>query len=248
VIDIHCHLLPGIDDGATTIEQSLALARYAVADGITHMVVTPHIQVGAYDNNLATISAAFELFVSSLEEAGIELNVAMAAEIRLCPEILPILKQGNLPLFISPEGKQALLLELPHSHVPPGTEQALKCVLAQDIGVVIVHPERNKEIMLDYNKVKAFIDLGCMLQLTSGSVSGRFGKPPRMAAEYMLQHGWVDLLASDAHNLQHRPPQLSDGKQAAAAIIGEDRAHELVFETPWKIVGGMFGSSGYCLS
>jgi len=246
MIDIHCHLLPGIDDGATTIEQSLALARYAAADGITHMVVTPHIQPGTYANNLTTISAAFELFMAGLEEAGIDLNVAMAAEVRLCPEILPMLEQGNLPLFVSPEGKQTLLLELPHSHVPPGTEEAVKLLLAQDIGVVIVHPERNKEIMLDYNKVEVFIGLGCMLQLTSGSVSGRFGKPPYMAAKHMLQQGWVDLLASDAHNLQYRPPQLSDGKQAAAAIIGEDRAHELVFETPWKIVGGMFGSSGYC--
>jgi protein-tyrosine phosphatase len=242
VIDIHCHLLPGIDDGAATIEQSLALARYAVADGITHMVVTPHIQLGAYDNSLATISAAFELFVAGLEKSGIELNVAMAAEVRLCPEMLPMLEQENLPLFVSPEGKQTLLLELPHSHVPPGTEQALKCLLAQDVGIVIVHPERNKEIMLDCNKVEAFIGLGCMLQLTSGSVSGRFGNPPRMAAEYMLQHGWVDLLASDAHNLQFRPPQLSDGKRAAAAIIGEDKAHELIFENPWKVVGGMFGS------
>lgn len=246
MIDIHCHLLPGLDDGPSTMEKSLALARYAVVDGITHMVVTPHIQIGTYDNNLSSISAAFELFVASLEEAGIELNVAMAAEVRLCPEILSILEQGNLPLYISPEGKQTLLLELPHSHLPPGTDQALKCVLAQGIGVVIVHPERNKEIMLDYNKVEAFIDMGCMLQLTSGSLSGRFGEPPRMAAEHMLQHGWVDLLASDAHNLQYRPPQLSDGKQAAAAIIGEDRADKLVFENPWKVVGGMFDSSGYC--
>ncbi len=243
MIDAHCHLLPGVDDGAATIKQSLELARYAVADGITHMVVTPHIQIGTYDNNLTTISAAFEVFVAGLEEAGIELNVAMAAEIRLCPEIISVLEQGNLPLFVGPEGKQTLLLELPHSHVPPGTEQALKCLLAQDIGVVIAHPERNKEIMLDCNKLEAFIDLGCMIQLTSGSVSGRFGNPPRMAAKHILQQGWGDLLASDAHNLQYRPPQLSDGKRAAAAIIGEDRAHELVFETPWKIVGGMFGSS-----
>ena len=243
MIDIHSHLLPSIDDGAATIKQSLELARYAVADGITHMVVTPHIQIGTYDNSLTTISAAFEVFVGGLEEAGIELNVAMAAEIRLCPEILSVLEQGNLPLFVGPEGKQTLLLELPHSHVPPGTEQALKYLLAQDIGVVIAHPERNKEIILDCNKLEAFIDLGCMLQLTSGSVCGRFGKPPRMAAKHILQQGWGGLLASDAHNLQYRPPQLSDGRREAAAIIGEDRAHELVFETPWKLVGGMFGSS-----
>jgi len=91
MFDIHCHLLPGIDDGATTLEQSLDLARFAVADGITHTVTTPHIQPGVYDNNLATITDAFKLFQAALIDNNIDLHVAMAAEIRLCPEILPML-------------------------------------------------------------------------------------------------------------------------------------------------------------
>jgi protein-tyrosine phosphatase len=240
VIDIHCHLLHGIDDGASTVEQSLELARYAVADGITHMVLTPHIQPGVYDNSLLTISETFELFVASLNENSISLNVSMAAEVRICPEILPMLEKETLPLFVSPEGKRTLLLELPHSHVPPGTDKMLKWLLDNDVGVLIAHPERNKEIMQNFSRVKTLVDLGCMLQLTSGSVSGQFGIAPRMAAEYILQQGWANILASDAHNLRSRPPQLSDGKVAAAVITGARKAYELVCESPWKVAGGMF--------
>ncbi len=240
MIDIHCHLLPGIDDGASTIEQSLELARHAVNDGITHMVVTPHIQPGVYDNNISTISHAYALFVAALEKNAIKLKVAMAAEIRLCPEIIPMLEGENLPLFVSPEGKRTMLLELPHSHVPPGTERLIQWLQVYDIGVLIAHPERNKEIMSNYAKVKSLLDLGCLLQLTSGSVSGRFGEPPRMAAQYMLQQGWVSILASDAHNLRSRPPELSDGKTASAVFVGTQRAGEMALESPWELVGGMF--------
>jgi len=123
--DIHCHLLPGIDDGAINLEQSLALARHAVADGVTHMVVTPHIQPGMYENNCASITRAFERFQAGLREHHIPLYIAMAAEVRLCPEILPMLDKGDIPLFEAIDGHKTMLLELPHSHVPPGTEQMI---------------------------------------------------------------------------------------------------------------------------
>jgi len=240
MIDIHCHLLPGIDDGASTIEQSLDLARHAIADGITHVVVTPHIQPGVYDNNLDTISRAYALFVEALDKNDLQLKVAMAAEVRLCPEIIPMLEAENLPLFVSSEGKRTILLELPHSHVPPGKERLIQWLQVYNINVLIAHPERNKGIMSNYSKAKRLFDMGCLLQLTSGSVSGRFGEPPRRAAQYMLQQGWVSLLASDAHNLRSRPPELSDGKAAAMDFVGTRDAGEMVLENPWQLVGGMF--------
>lgn len=240
MFDIHCHLLPGIDDGATDIQQSLALARHAAADGITHVVVTPHIQPGVYDNNLNTISDAFEFFQTALLENRIALNAAMAAEVRLCPEILPMLEAGTLPLFVGENGQKTMLLELPHSHVPPGTEQMIRWLFRHDVGVLVAHPERNKELMRNFAKLESLVDLGCKMQVTAGSIAGRFGEPPRAVAEHILKQGWCDLLASDAHNLQHRPPQLSDGEIAAAAIIGREKARALVADVPRSIVGGMF--------
>ncbi len=240
MIDIHSHLLPGIDDGAARMDQSLVLARHAVANGITHMVITPHIQPGTYDNSRSTIAAAFDLFVVALQEHNIPLHVAMAAEVRLCPEVLPMLMDGTLPLYVGLNGNRTMLLELPHSHIPPGTEQLIGWLQGKGVAVLIAHPERNKEMMHNCDKVCPFIEMGCMLQLTAASVAGRFGETSRAAAEYMLRQGWVSLLATDAHNLNFRPPQLSEGLQAASAIIGEKEARALVYDNPWSLVGGMF--------
>ncbi len=240
MIDIHCHLLPGIDDGVTDLNQSLELARYAVADGITHMVFTPHIQPGVFDNNRETISIAFDLFVLALKDAGIKLSVAMGAEVRLCPEILPMLMNDDIPLFVDLNGNKTILLELPHSHIPPGTEQLIQWLYRHQIRVLIAHPERNKDIIRNCNKIRRFVDMGCKLQLTAGSLASRFGDSSRYAAEFMMQQGWVTLLATDAHNLRFRPPQLSDAVLAAALIIGEERARTLVYDNPLALVSGMF--------
>ncbi len=241
MIDIHAHLLPGIDDGAAGIEQSLALARHAVADGLSRMVLTPHIQPDLYDNSRATITPVFDAFAVALVQYDIDLEIAWAAEVRLCPEIIPMLEGDTLPLFVGVDGRKTLLLELPHSHVPPGTEQLIKWLQAYDVGVLIAHPERNKEIMRNHGRVEAFIDMGCLLQLTAASVAGRFGAAPQRAAEYMLQRGWVTVLASDAHNLRSRPPELSEGMAAAAAILGHEAARKLVLDHPQQLTGGMFG-------
>lgn len=242
MIDIHCHLLPGIDDGAADIEQSLALARHAVADGVTHLVCTPHIQPGVYDNNTCSISRAFALFSAALEKNRIPLQVSWAAEVRLCPEVMGLLDAGRLPLFRGAGGKQTVLMEFPHSHVPPGSEQLLKWLISNGVQVLIAHPERNKMLMRNVDRVVAFVDMGCLLQVTSGSLSGRFGHPARQAAEQMLLRGQVSVLASDAHNLRARPPELSDGLEVAAGLIGLERATELVQSRPKQLVCEMFGS------
>jgi len=238
--DIHCHLLPGIDDGASNLEQSLALARHAVADGITHMVVTPHIQPGVYENNRASIMAAFECFQSGLIKHDIPLHIAMAAEVRLCPEILPMIEKDDIPLFETIDARKTMLLELPHSHVPMGTDQMIAWLFRQDIDVLIAHPERNKELMRKQDKIAMLHDLGCQFQVTARSVTGGFGRPSQQVAEYILEQGWCDVLASDAHNLQHRPPELSHAQKAAAEIIGEAAAAKLTHTTPEIMVAGLF--------
>ncbi len=238
--DIHSHLLPGIDDGAANLEQSLNLARYAVADGITHMVVTPHIQPGVYENNRVSIMAAFQYFQSGLIKHGIPLRIAMAAEVRLCPEILPMVEKNDIPLFETIDGCKTMLLELPHSHVPMGTEQMIAWLLKRHIAVLIAHPERNKELMRKRDKIAMLHDLGCKFQVTARSVTGGFGDPSQQVAEYILEQGWCNVLASDAHNLQHRPPALFRARQAAARIVGEVAAAKLTYTTPESMVAGLF--------
>jgi len=243
MIDIHCHLLPAIDDGAQTMQQALDLAAHAVAHGITHMVFTPHIQPGTYDNQADSIRKVFELFTEAVQAEGLDLHMAMAAEVRICPEILPMIAAKQIPLLRSAEGKQTLLLEFPHSHILPGSDNMIAWLAKQGIACLIAHPERNKEVMGNIDKLHPFLNMGCKLQVTAASVAGQFGEQPRQVALELLQRGWVSLLASDAHSLHRRPPELEAGRKAAQQVVGLQAANDLVVAGPLAIVGGMFASA-----
>jgi protein-tyrosine phosphatase len=235
MIDLHNHLLPGIDDGAADIDASLALARLAVAEGITHLVCTPHIHPGRYENTPDTIAAAKQRFVTALAEARIELQVATAAEVRFGMELMVGIGQQQIPFLGEWEGRRVLLLEFPHGEIPFGAERLTQWLIDRDIVPMIAHPERNKGIMRTPSRLKAFLDQGCLTQLTAASVAGYFGERAQEIALQMLAQDCVTILASDAHNTEHRPPLLHGGVEAAAEVVGEARARALVTEIPWKI-------------
>ncbi|BBB25472.1 tyrosine-protein phosphatase [Amphritea japonica] len=237
MIDLHNHILPGIDDGPATLEESLALAEIAVNDGISHIVVTPHIHPGRYDNQISTIQPALSSLQQTLVEKGMPLTLSMGAETRISTEMLTLIPAGLIPYLGSWKGEQVLLLELPHSHILPGTDQLIQWLKRHKITPMIAHPERNKEIMLSPEKLAPFIDAGCLLQLTAMSITGEFGAMAKHCATYILQQEWATVLATDAHNATHRPPILSNGLKAAAEIIGNRAAIELVTSNPATILG-----------
>jgi len=243
MIDLHCHILPGIDDGAQTIEESIALVKLAIADGVTHAVCTPHIQLGRFDNNVRTIATAFEILSAEIESQQLNIKLAFAAEVRICPEIMILAKQNKLPFIGKWQDTDVLLLELPHSHVPPGTDQLIKWLHKNNIMPMIAHPERNRDIIADYNKFEMLSRLGCLFQVTATSLCGHFGDTIQAIANRMLEEGKVTILATDAHNLKRRPPNLSAGMYAAADIIGQKLAKELVIDTPKLISESKFISN-----
>jgi protein-tyrosine phosphatase len=128
-----------------------------------------------------------------------------------------------------------MLLELPHSHVPVGADKLVEWLLKQGIRPMIAHPERNKDIMRSVDKLLPFVRLGCLLQVTAGAVAGAFGEGARARAVDLLGKGWVTVLASDAHNLEARPPELEPGRAAAAVIVGEAESWNLVRHRPAEI-------------
>ncbi|WP_420554971.1 tyrosine-protein phosphatase [Neptuniibacter marinus] len=237
MIDLHCHLLPGIDDGASSMEEALSLARIAADDGITHMVVTPHVHPGRYNNNVQSIRPVFERFQTALTENDINLRVKAAGEVRLSVEVLTMFAADQLPFLGEWDGKKVMLLELPHSHVPPGSDKLVKWLLDRGVLPMIAHPERNKGLMADITKLTPFVELGCLFQLTAMSVSGGFGAEAKRLSDQMLSSGWVTVIASDGHNCDRRPPALSAGVSAAAEIIGDAEARRLVWGNPAKIIG-----------
>ena len=238
MIDLHCHLLPGIDDGPETLEEAIALAEHAVQSGILRAVVTPHVHVGRYSNDLASITAHLDRFRTELERRNIPLRLGLGGEVRLDEEIIPLVVEERTPFIGEHEGYRILLLELPHSHVPVGGEKLVGWLLKQKIRPMIAHPERNKDVHMDINKITPLVSMGCWLQLTAGSVTGNFGEPSRQRAVQLLERGWVTILASDAHNLEHRPPELEPGRRAAAMIVGEEESWKLVRDTPLAIIDG----------
>ncbi len=235
MIDLHCHLLPGIDDGPDTLDESLALAKLAVANGITGAVVTPHIHIGRYDNTLASISDNYQQFKAELDKQSIPLKLGMAAEVRIGFEMMQMFSNGQLPFLGELNNNKVLLVEFPHSHIPPGSEKLMGWLLDRGICPMIAHPERNKSIIRDLQKIAPFVEMGCCLQVTAGSVVGDFGQFAKERAVQMLESGWVTILASDAHNIKSRPPALEPGRAAAAKIVGEGESRRMVYDIPNRI-------------
>ena len=240
MIDIHCHLLPAIDDGASDVSIALEMARMAVANGIRKLVLTPHMQPGLYDNDWPGIRSALTVFQQALANADIQLEVRAAAEVRITPEIPQMVSSGLIPMLGTYEGYQVMLLEFPHSHIPPGSDKLVNWLLNHNIRPLIAHPERNKDVIRKFEKIVPLVHSGCLLQLTAGSVAGAFGDACQLRARQMLEAGWVTILASDAHNLNHRIPDLEPGRRAAAEIVGEDASWQLVQDNPWSLVRGLF--------
>lgn len=243
MIDLHCHLLPGIDDGPATMAEAVDLARLAVSNGIKIAFVTPHIQPGLYENNRQNIEAVYLNFKSVLKTEQIPLQLGMAAEVRISPEILAMVAANQIPFLGEEDGYKYLLLELPHGHIPPGSDKMVDWLLARNIKPVIAHPERNKDVLRKREKIRPFVQQGCLLQVTAGSVAGQFGPQVQECANELLQSGWVTILASDAHNLKHRPPALEAGRAAAAEIIGEEASWQLVQGRPEQMIKHTFNAS-----
>lgn len=248
MIDIHNHYLAAVDDGPEVPEESLLLARLAVEQGISHVLCTPHYHHGRYDWQAEKVAAAFALLQQQVAEAGLPLTLAYAAEVRISDEILPDIRQGKVPFCGQWQGRDALLLEMPHAQIPVGIEALLKWLLKEGIQPIIAHPERNKAIMRDVRRAQELTRGGALLQLTAGSVAGHFGPAAQQAAEHLLAQRCVQFIASDAHNPK-RPPAMREGaaaveafarKQFGDAAAAAKLAEQLSKSNPEQLTASLF--------
>jgi protein-tyrosine phosphatase len=243
VIDLHCHLLPGIDDGPADLEESLALCRMLVADGVTHAVVTPHIHPGRWDNEPDDVSERLDRLCAAVDAEGLALDLGFAAEVRVTDELMRQLESNALPFYGKVDGYHILLLEFPHGHIVPGAENLLRWLLDRGIRPLIAHPERNKQVMRDFALLHRFTEAGCWLQVTAGSLTGRFGEPAMLCARQLLDEDMVAVLASDTHNTGARAPRLTEAYEFVIANYDRDFANRLLFERPALIAADQFRGS-----
>jgi protein-tyrosine phosphatase len=233
MIDLHCHMLPGMDDGAPNLETSLAMARMAVADGISVVVCTPHIRPGLYHNTGPKIAAAPNRFRAALKAAGIALGLAFGADAHMALHFTKKLKAREIPTLAD---SRYVLVEPPHHVAPIRLEQFFLEILSAGYVPILTHPERLHWIAEGYGMIERLNRRGIWMQITAGSLTGNFGREPRYWSERMLADGLVQILATDAHDTHYRAPGLSKGWEAAAKRVGEREATHLVLTRPRGVI------------
>ncbi len=240
-VDIHCHLLPELDDGAENWIEAVEMARIAVDDGITHSILTPH-QLGGYRENTASrIRQKASEFRRRLQDAQIKLHVAVGGDVRIEPDIVERLDDDEVLTLA--DRKQYVLLELPHELYFP-LEPLLERLQRQGLTGVLSHPERNQGILANPTVVSDLVDAGCLMQLTAGSVTGAFGPQAAQLSEAMLRDGLVHVVATDAHGINARRPRMSRAYETIVALIGQEAADQLCCSNPRRIFYGELVQAG----
>jgi len=234
MIDLHSHILAGIDDGARSLVDSLQLIEGSTNSGVQKILATPHIHLGTFDNDLTTIKQAFNKLVSSVSESSSsqKLSLAYAAEVRICPEIMMLASTQQLPFMGKWQGYSLLLLEFPHSHIPPGSEKLVDWLLAHNIMPMIAHPERNRGVWESPELLAPFKERGCLFQVTAASIVGDFGERSKELVWDLLQKDEVTIVASDMHNVNRRPSKMKEAFSAVANQFGDECAKQLFVKTP----------------
>ncbi len=249
MIDLHSHLLPGMDDGAPDLHTALEMARIAAEAGTHHLVLTPHLHPGRWDNDKTEIAAAFSEFEQALQTANIPLALSFAAEVRLCDDLLRLAESDQIPVYGPPdeEGFRTFLLEFPHGQIIPGSLELVRWLADKGLRALIAHPERNRQVMRQPELVDAFLDQGCRLQVTAGALTGQFGERAQQTAHTFLESGRVWTIASDGHNLRARPPRLDGARDLVAERYGDEHVDRLFHRHPAQILWPR-ASSEQCLA
>lgn len=237
MIDLHCHIIPGVDDGPETLEQSLSMASIAVRDGIHTVVATPHTLNGLYMNPVGKVSSCLTALKNALTEKKIPLTLRQGAEVHLCPGMVQRIEAGDVGT-IDQAGKY-LLLELPWPMIPEGIKKEISAFKLKGITPIITHAERNAAILRDITILYEFIRMGALSQITAMSITGHFGEAVKKSAKKLLQLRLAHIIASDAHSPDHRPPILSHAVEHAAEFLDSfEEAERMVTEVPAAILAG----------
>jgi len=237
MIDLHCHILPGLDDGAADMDEALGMARAAVRDGIRTLVGTPHTLNEAFVNPAARVAEAAAAVREALARARIPLDVLPGAEVRVGPDLLDRVKDGDAGT-LNHNGRY-ILLEFPVQSVPPRFREEVFALQRAGLVPILAHPERNLEIQRDLGFLGGLVEMGVLCQLTAMSITGEFGAGPRQCALEMLRQGLAHVIASDAHSARRRPPALTEAAECAAEILGSvPAARRMVEEVPRAILEG----------
>lgn len=232
MIDVHYHLLYGLDDGPKNIQGSLELARASIAEGVTHIVATPH----ANERYTFRPELNRERLAELQEQLGNDINLGLGCDFHLSYENVQDLARNPGKYTIN--GHQYLLVEFPNYGISRSTSTHFFEMQVAGLTPILTHPERNPTLMADTQQIAQWISSGCLVQLTAASLVGRFGARARADSMELLRRNWVHLIASDAHNLNGRPPQMASAYDFLNTEFGGELAQRLCIDNPRAIFNG----------
>lgn len=224
VIDIHCHILPNVDDGPNNVELSLSMAREAAKEGITHIIATPHHRNGHFDNVKTDILLKVQQLNERLEHENIPVTILPGQETRINGEMIEDYENGNILTLNNTE--RYVFVEFPSNDVPAYTAHLFFELKMKGLTPVIVHPERNRAIIEKPNRLYRLIKDGSLSQITASSIVGKFGKKIQQFSMELIEHSLVHFVASDAHNVTSRTFHM----RAAYNEIAQEFGHDVVDE------------------
>jgi len=233
MVDLHCHVLPAIDDGCESLEQSLEFCKVALQDGVTTLVATPHQKPGQYENPPESIHQKVLELRAALGEAGIDVEIVEGAEVYHTLDLVARLRERKVTT-LGATGRY-LLLELPFQQTPLRVEEAVFQLRLAGVTPVLAHPERIYYLSSDIERLEKLVRLGCLSQVTGAALLGGFGDRVRDVSERMLERNLVHVISSDAHDTIYRPPVLARARDKAAELVGPERAEQMVSEIPRAI-------------
>ena len=231
MIDIHCHILPGIDDGPADVAESVAMARIAAADGIRSIVATPHFSYGE-GVDIEAIELAGRALEERLKEEGVPVSLVCGADVRLTYELLEGTEKGDLPTI---NGSRYFLLELPEI-IPPNLDNFLHAASIGGFVPIITHPERNYSFLSSPRKMDGLREAGALIQITAMSITGEFGMKIRGLSEALIRKGLVDFVATDAHGTGHRRPLLSAACNHLSRLLDKGQVRKIFFGNPEAVL------------
>ena len=224
LVDIHCHILPGIDDGSKDWETSIKLDHAAVKDGITHAVVTPHTLNGRYLNHKKDVIKLTAEYQKRLKDENIPLTVFPGQEVRISGDLPQALDDDDI-LFLDEDGRY-MLLEFSSDDVPSYAKDMIFKIMQRGITPIIVHPERNSRILKEPVILQELIEQGCLVQITASSYIGTFGKDIEEMSRRFIEAGQCSCFASDAHDLPTRQYEYSEALEKLSNEFGQGVAQE----------------------
>jgi protein-tyrosine phosphatase len=232
-IDIHSHIIPGVDDGAPDNQTALRMLRIAAECGTGHIVATPHFIPGGYKNSNNDILARVRELQSMADQEAIEIKMHAGCEAFITPELPSLLRDG----IVATLGKTSyLLVELPMFGIPPYAEEVLFQLQLNGITPILAHPERNDEIMQRLDRLSLFLERGILAQINSGSVTGIYGKAVQRTAMKIIKKGYGHFIASDSHTVNRRSPDLSRASEIIKDAFGKEVMEKLFCENGYKVL------------